>query len=103
MAAVVSDNESEHRYEIHLDGQLAGFTEYRRHPAVIEFTHTKIEPRFQHHGLASQLISSALDSARRSGLQVIPFCPFVRGYIRENPDYLDLVPQTRRKDFDLPF
>jgi hypothetical protein len=32
---------------------------------------------------------------------VLPYCPFVRGYIERHPDYLDLVPADRRSGFGL--
>jgi uncharacterized protein len=33
---------------------------------------------------------------------VLPFCPFVRGYISKHPDeYLDLVPRDLREDFEM--
>ena len=62
-----------------------------------------IDPRFEGQGLASELVRTALDQARSSGLRVLPFCPFVRGYIASHAaDYLDLVPQGMRSTFDLP-
>ena len=98
----VTENEQAHRYEVRVDGQLAGFTQYRRHPGVIEFVHTQIEPEYEGRGLASWLIRSVLDTARADGLDVLPYCPFVRGYIDRHPDYVDLVPAGRRAEFDLP-
>jgi hypothetical protein len=32
---------------------------------------------------------------------VLPFCPFIRGYIQRHPAYLDLVPGDRRAEFQL--
>ena len=53
-------------------------------------------------GLASQLVRQALDKTRAEGLLVEPYCPFTRRYISEHAEYLDLVPEDRRDDFDLP-
>ncbi|HTA14202.1 MAG TPA: GNAT family N-acetyltransferase [Solirubrobacteraceae bacterium] len=102
MPGVVRDNEREQRFEIELDGELAGILQYRRHPSQIALVHTEIETRFQGRGLASELIGWALDSARAQSLAVLPVCPFVQGYIQEHPDYLDLVPPNRRAHFKLP-
>ena len=90
------------RFEIRVDGETAGFAAYHRRPGVIAFTHTEIDPRFEGHGLASQLIKTALSEARAEGAAVLPFCPFVRGYIAGHPDYLDLVPEGMRATFGLP-
>jgi predicted GNAT family acetyltransferase len=61
-----------------VDGEIAGFTEYRRRPGLIAFIHTLIDPRFEGQGLGSQLVRTALSEARSDGLSVLPFCPFVR-------------------------
>ncbi|WP_420803744.1 GNAT family N-acetyltransferase [Saccharopolyspora erythraea] len=42
-----------------------------------------------------------LDSARERGLEVLPHCPFVRSWIARHPEYLELVPEDRRAEFDL--
>ena len=89
------------RFEVLVDGERAGFTEYRRRPGVIAFVHTEIEPRFEGRGLASELAASALATARSGGLAVLPFCPFVRGYIARHPEYTDLVPADLRPEFHL--
>jgi predicted GNAT family acetyltransferase len=90
------------RFEIRVDGELAGFTEYRRRPGAIAFVHTLIEPRYEGRGLGSDLVRAALSEARSQGLSVLPFCPFVRGYIARHTEYLDLVPADVRANFDLP-
>ena len=98
----VVDNADAERFEIRLGEQLAGFTEYRRRPGLIAFIHTEIEPPFEGHGAGSRLIREALDTARREGLAVLPFCPFVRAYIDKHHEYLDLVPAAQRQHVDLP-
>ena len=98
---VVDAPEAE-RFEIRVDGELAGFAEYRRRNGLIAFIHTEIDPRFEGQGLAGRLIATALDSSREDGLAVLPFCPFVRGYIEKHPEYLDLVPEAQREQFELP-
>ena len=90
------------RFEVLVDGEIAGFTEYRRRPGLIAFIHTLIDPRFEGQGLASDLVRTALSEARAHGLSVLPFCPFVRAYIDGHTEYLDLVPEDMRAKFDLP-
>jgi predicted GNAT family acetyltransferase len=90
------------RYEVRVDGEVAGFSEYRRRPGLIAFIHTLIDPRFEGQGLASELVSAAVSQARSEGLSVLPFCPFVRSYIARHPEQLDLVPEDMRAKFDLP-
>jgi predicted GNAT family acetyltransferase len=98
----VNDVRDHSRYEVRVDGELAGFAEYRRRRDLIAFTHTLIDPRFEGRGLATQLIRTALDRARTEGLAVLPFCPFVQAYIADHTDdYLNLVPANLRYNFDL--
>ncbi|MBS1878681.1 MAG: N-acetyltransferase [Actinobacteria bacterium] len=97
----VTDDRGGERYVITVDGEPAGFAQYRDRGRTIAFVHTEIDDRFEGRGLGGRLVSAALDDARSRGLAVLPFCPFVRGYIERHPDYLDLVPATQREQFGL--
>jgi predicted GNAT family acetyltransferase len=99
---VVSRNSAEHRFEVAVDGEWAGSSEYQiAGEKLLAFTHTRIEPQFGGHGLASSLISTALDELRAEDVSVLPFCPFVKAFIEKHPDYLDLVPADSRSRFGL--
>jgi predicted GNAT family acetyltransferase len=99
----VADAPGRQRFEIREGDRVAGFTEYRRRGDVLALIHTEVAPEYEGKGVASRLISATLDIAREDGAMVLPFCPFVRGYIAKHPDrYLDLVPADLRPDFDLP-
>ncbi len=89
-------------FESRVGGEVAGFAEYRRRPGLLAFVHTLTDPRFEGQGVASQLVRTALTEARADELSVLPFCPFVRGYIERHTEYLDLVPEAMRAKFDLP-
>jgi uncharacterized protein len=97
----ITDSTGRERYEILVDGKLAGFAQYRRRPAMIEFVHTEIESSFEGQGLGGKLIHFALDDARDNGLAVLPYCPFVNAYIKRHPEYADLVPEHARAKFGL--
>lgn len=88
----IADDADKKRYEIRADGQLAGFATYRLKEGLIELIHTEIDEEFEGHGLASRLISFALDDARQRELAVLPSCPFVNDYIQRHPQYAELVP-----------
>jgi len=102
MTVTVRDNPTENRYEIYDDNQLAGFSAYKLTGTTIAFTHTEVDPAFARRGLAKQLVTEELDDARRRGLAVLPFCPYVRKVIARNAaTYLDLVPTKDRERFGL--
>jgi uncharacterized protein len=100
----VVDNPVEHRFEIRAGGQLAGFLQYRAapEPGLVTLVHTEIDSAFEGRGLGSKLIGTTLDTLRGRGAQVLPRCEFVSGFIKRHPQYLDLVPPARRREFDLP-
>lgn len=103
MATEVRDNSAESRYEIHDDGELAGYSNYQLSKDMIAFTHTEIDDAFGGRGLGKVLVTGMLDQVRSRGLAVRPFCPFVRRTIERDTDgYLDLVRPEDRARFDLP-
>jgi uncharacterized protein len=93
----VVDNPGGKRFEVRVDGELAGFAAYLLHPGfgerpgVVLFTHTEVEPDYQGQGVAQELARQALDLVRARGFKAQPRCPFVASYIRKNPEYEDLV------------
>jgi predicted GNAT family acetyltransferase len=97
----IADKAAAERYEIHVGGELAGFVDYHAAPGQIALVHTEVDDRFEGQGLAGKLTVFALDDARRRNLAVLPFCPFVRGYIQRHREYEDLVPAARRAEFGL--
>lgn len=97
----VRDDREAGRFTIAVDGEPAGFAEYRDRGNAISFVHTEIDDRFEGRGLGGRLVSAALDDVRSRGLAALPFCPFVRAYIARHPEYLDLVPEAQRAQFGL--
>jgi predicted GNAT family acetyltransferase len=91
MTTAVTDNREQSHYELHVDGQLAGWIVYRDAPDVVTMVHTEIEPEWEGHGLGSVLAAGSLDDVRARGLKVRPLCPFVAAYIERHPEYADLV------------
>lgn len=101
MGIDIKDNPEEHRFEISVDGELAGFTVYRQRPGIRAFIHTEVDPEHEGEGLGGRLIAGALDAAREAGDDVLPFCPFVNHFIETHGEYRDLVPVDMRGRFGL--
>ena len=101
MAAVVTDNPDQDRFEIRVDGELAGIAVYHRAGNRIVFLHTEVDDAYEGQGLGKTLAREALDSVRAAGLEVVPKCPFIAGFIKRHREYADLVPESRRAEFDL--
>lgn len=95
--AAVVDLPERSRFEITVDGELAGFAEYRLRPGRVVFTHTEIDDRYQGRGLAGRLVRAALDQVRDRGLWVTPLCPYIAAYIRTHPEYVERVDPEHRE------
>jgi beta-phosphoglucomutase family hydrolase len=103
MSATVRDNAERSRYEVVVDGQVAGFAEYHLGRDRITFTHTEVSDEYSGQGLAGQLVGELLTDAERRSLAVVPLCPYVRAYIsRHAEQYLHLVPENVRERLGLP-
>lgn len=97
----VQDNPEQQRYEVHVDGELAGFVDYTLDGQTIDLTHTEVDEAFSGRGLAKELAAHALEDARRRGLEVLPHCEFVAKYVNKHREFSDLVPAARRAEFGL--
>ncbi|GAA0639404.1 GNAT family N-acetyltransferase [Sporichthya brevicatena] len=90
MTTEVLDVPEQNRYEIRRDGQLLGHAAYQKTAELVVFTHTEIDPALEGQGIGGQLVRAALDHVRTLGLQVLPICPFVQGWMGRHPEYRDL-------------
>ncbi|WP_250009896.1 GNAT family N-acetyltransferase [Actinoplanes sp. M2I2] len=94
----VHDNPAQHRYEITVYDELAGFAVYYLEKERIVFIHTEVVIAYEGQGLGSRLAHDSLDDVRQRGLRVVPACPFYARYIRNHPEYQDLTraPEAQR-------
>jgi hypothetical protein len=91
MTTEVRDNPTSQRFEIIVDGEVAGFTQYVRRDGKAVFSHTEVGDAYEGQGLASKLVKGALDAVRGWNEPVVPECSYVAGWIDKHPDYRDLV------------
>ena len=87
----VTNHPQQLRYEITVDGEHAGISQYADHRGVRTFVHTEIADGFEGMGLASRLIGDALADVRARGMTIVPQCPFVRSYVERHHDVADLL------------
>src|SRR5262245_16310521 len=86
----VRHSEAAHRFEASLGDQLA-VLEYQRSGDSLLMPYTGVPPAFRGRGIAAKLTATALDAARADGLKVVPICWYVADFIRDHPEYHDLV------------
>jgi predicted GNAT family acetyltransferase len=83
----VRDNPDANRYELLVDGELAGAADYRDRAGRRIFVHTVVDPAFAGRGLGNRLAKGALDDAMARGMRVVPRCPFIRAWLERHPEY----------------
>ncbi|MDR2347338.1 MAG: N-acetyltransferase [Bifidobacteriaceae bacterium] len=98
----VRNDESASQYELLAGEARLGLAEYQARPGALDFVHTEIDPRVGGHGLGGVLVRAALDDVRARGLAALPYCTFVRHFMAENPEYIDLIPAGQRRAFGFP-
>jgi predicted GNAT family acetyltransferase len=82
----VVQNESANRYEVQVDGKLAGFTEYVVDGDLTVFVHTEIDDAYAGQGLATTLATKALDDVIAHGRTIVPVCPFIAKFVLRHKD-----------------
>ena len=88
MSETVVHNQGKSRYEIFVDGELAGFTHYDLSNGVARFDHTEVQPRFNGRGLGTTLVKGAFDEVRAAGQwKIRAVCPFVAIFVKRHPEY----------------
>jgi predicted GNAT family acetyltransferase len=90
MYYVIEDNKTENQFELSVEGYTA-FVTYKIEENTITFIHMEVPYPLKNRGLASAIAKYVLEYARRKKLEVIPNCPFIRKFIKENEEYRDLV------------
>ncbi|HVV08488.1 GNAT family N-acetyltransferase [Amycolatopsis sp.] len=78
------------RYEITVDGQVAGFAAFADRGDERVMYHTEIDKTFGGRGLSNVLVTGALEDVRASGKHVVPVCPLVAKFLTKHPEFADL-------------
>ena len=90
MAAIAVTNVPQrHRYEARVDGEPAGFTQYRVVGDQDVFVHTVVDPAFEGRGVGSAIVRGALDDVRARGRRAVAVCPFMADWLERHPGLYD--------------
>ena len=90
MTEIVRRNDDKSRYELHVDGELAGFAAYTDKGDQRIMYHTEIFEAFGGRGLSNVLVTEALADIRGSGKRVVAVCPLVAAFLRKHPEQADI-------------
>ncbi|MFC3963605.1 MULTISPECIES: GNAT family N-acetyltransferase [Nocardia] len=101
MAIEVRTNTALERFELYIDGTLAGHVAYQDTAAERAFVRSEIYAS-PDRGHAATLFESALRTTRAQGFEVLPMCPQVNRYIESRAEHVAAVPSWARSQFGLP-
>ena len=101
MDAMVVDVPEKGRFEVRLDDRVVGLASYHIDGTVMTLPHTEVDPSVGGRGIGTALVAGVLDAARERGLHVLPYCSFIRHYIQQHPETMDLVAEDDRPHFGL--
>jgi predicted GNAT family acetyltransferase len=101
MNATVVDVPERGRFEIRDGDRVVGLASYHIDDGVMTLPHTEVDPGVGGMGIGTALVAGVLSAARERGLEVLPYCSFVRHYIQQHPETIDLVPPGERGHFGL--
>jgi predicted GNAT family acetyltransferase len=90
--SAIRDNKEASRYEYDVEGGVA-FADYRMAPGVVTVNYTEVPAALRGRGIGAKLSAAVLDHIRAQGLKVVPRCGFFAGFVRDHPEYHDLLAQ----------
>ena len=86
----VDHNSERQRFETRLDNRLA-YLSYTFQGSSVFFDHTFVPAEFRGKGVASALVRTGLEEARRQQWKIVPSCSYVAAFIARHPEFGDLV------------
>lgn len=90
----VVNNKEKQRFELDLGTDVA-YMEYRFQNNTKVLMHTYVPEKYRGKGNAQRFIQQVLDDQRKAKTQVMVNCAAVTRFIREHPEYNDLVAKFR--------
>ncbi|MFL4476577.1 GNAT family N-acetyltransferase [Paeniglutamicibacter sp. MACA_103] len=99
---VIENNRELLRYQLYELGDLAGFVQYGMQGDELWLHYTQLKRRYKSAELIEELLLHVLEDARRRRLAVMPFCPAMRLFIGDHPQYRRLVPEAWQERFLAP-
>ncbi len=98
MEISVTDVPERERFEARDEGgALLGLLTYQLTGGIIAYTHTRVEPDQEGHGVGSVLAKAAMDDASARGRTVVPICPFLSAWLEDHHEYDAILARRTRR------
>jgi len=79
------------RYELTVDGDLAGYLEFHDVDGSRDLTSTRVFEEWGGRGFGTKLIQAAIADAESEKITVIPTCPMIAHYFAKRPELSPLL------------
>lgn len=99
---VIENNQALGRYQLFEQGDLAGFVQYSMHGEEMWLRYTQLKRRYRSEEIVDDLLMHVLEDLLRRRLSLLPFCPAMRAFMVEWPEYARLVPVLWQQRFMAP-
>jgi predicted GNAT family acetyltransferase len=86
----VRNNAAQSRYEMDVDGGTA-MALYQNAPGKVLIYHTEVPRQLRGRGMGAKLMRGVLADLRANSLKVVPRCSYVARFMREHPEFGDLL------------
>jgi uncharacterized protein len=86
------ENDSKGSFFIEENGErLAEMTYSKAGDDRIIIDHTQVDDKLRGKGAGKQLVSAAVDHARKNNLKIVPLCPFARSVFDKVKEFRDVL------------
>lgn len=90
----IVNHKDKRRFEVNLGTEIA-YMEYRFQAGTKVLMHTYIPEKYRGKGNAARLIQQVLDDLRKAKTQVMVNCAVVSRFLKEHPEYNDVIVRFR--------
>jgi len=93
----IEDNVDHSRFDLFVDDELVGILGYRfgdgdaGEGRVVALMHTVVKEEYGDRGWAGVLVRASLNTARDRQWRIVPICTYVRRYLAQHEEFLDLI------------
>ncbi|MDV6262870.1 GNAT family N-acetyltransferase [Rhodococcus yunnanensis] len=93
----IEDDVDHSRFDLFVDDELVGILGYRFGDGdvgdgrVVALMHTVVKEEYGDRGWAGVLVRASLNTARDRQWRIVPICTYVRRYLAQHEEFLDLI------------
>lgn len=86
------NNNSKGSFFVEKDGErLAEMTFSMAGEKLMIIDHTEVSDKLRGTGTGARLVATAVEHARKTGIKILPLCPFAKSVFDKKPEYADVL------------